>query len=61
MFDWDQAAEIRALCHEELNLIHRANQAAGSYRYLCMVEGCPIYAHHPIGVVMRDLEQEPDL
>jgi hypothetical protein len=61
MFDREQRAEIRGLCHEELRLIHRANQAAGSYRYLCMVEGRPIYSHHPIGVVMRDLEQEPDL
>jgi hypothetical protein len=61
MFDKHERAEIRALCHEELKLIHRANQAAGSFRYLCMVEGAPLYSHHPIGVVLRDLEQEPDL
>jgi hypothetical protein len=61
MFDRDQRIEIRNLCHEELKLIHRANQAQGSYRYLCMVCGRPIYSHHPIGEVMRDLEQEPDL
>lgn len=61
MFDRDQRAEIRQLCHEELLLIHRANQAAGSYRYLCLVDGRPIYSHSPIGRVIRDLEQEPDL
>jgi hypothetical protein len=61
MFDRDQAAEIRALCHDELRLIHRANQAQGSYRYLCLVCGRPIYSHSPVGQVIRDLEQEPDL
>lgn len=61
MFDRNQAAEIRALCHEELALIHRANQAAGSYRYLCLVAGQPLYAHHPVGEVIRDLNKEPDL
>jgi hypothetical protein len=61
MFDREQAAEIRNLCHEELRLIHRANMAAGSYRYLCMLAGRPIYSHTPVGVVIRDLEQEPDL
>jgi hypothetical protein len=61
MFDRDQRIEIRNLCHEELKLIHRANQAQGSYRYLCMVDGRPIYSHAPIGQVIRDLEQEPDL
>lgn len=61
MFDRDQRAEIRGLCHEELQLIHRANQAAGSYRYLCMLDGRPIYSHTPVGQVIRDLEQEPDL
>jgi hypothetical protein len=61
MFDRDQRAEIRSLCHEELRLIHRANQAQGSYRYLCMLDGQPIYSHTPVGEVIRDLEQEPDL
>lgn len=61
MFDRDQRAEIRSLCYEELRMIHRANQAAGSYRYLCMLDGQPVYSHHPIGHVMRDLEQEPNL
>jgi hypothetical protein len=61
MFDRDQRAEIRSLCYEELRLIHRANQAQGSYRYLCMVEGQPVYSHSRVGEVIRDLEQEPNL
>lgn len=61
MFDPNQRAEIRNLCHEELRLIHALNQAQGSYRYLCIVDGRPIYSHSPIGQVIRDVEQEPDL
>jgi hypothetical protein len=61
MFDNEQRAEIRHLCHQELALIHRLNQAQGSYRFLCMVNGQPIFSHTPVGTVIRDLEQEPDL
>ncbi len=60
-FDEYERAAIMALIDKRLHQIHRANQAQGSYRYLCMVEGEPIYCHKPFGVVLRDLEQEPDL
>lgn len=61
MFDRDQRIEIRNLCHEELLLIHRARMAAGSYRYLCLVDGRPVYCHAPWGTVLRDFQDEPQV
>lgn len=60
MFDREQRAEIRALCHDELKLIHRQNITRGSFRYLCtMGYGGVFYSHHPIGTVLRDFNDEP--
>ena len=61
MFDENQQAEIRGLCYEEMKLRHQLNQQMGSYRYQCRFQGQPIYSHTPIGEIMRDREQEPDL
>jgi hypothetical protein len=59
MFDREQRAEIRALCHDEMKFIHRMNITRGSYRYLCVVGGRPIYSHTPVGDVLRDFDEEP--
>jgi hypothetical protein len=61
MFDREQAAEIRGLCYEELKLIHRARMAAGSYRYLCLVDGRAMYCHTPFGEIVRDFYYEPNV
>jgi hypothetical protein len=52
MFTRDERAEIRMLFYDELVGIHEQVMRAGSYRYLCLVGGRPIYAHHPIGKVI---------
>jgi hypothetical protein len=61
MFDREQRAEIRALCHEEMRLIHRRNRTRGTYRYLCWVAGQPIYSHTPRGEIACDFDEEPNL
>lgn len=30
-------------------------ERAGSYQYLCRVEGFPVFTHSPIGTVLRHL------
>ena len=60
MFDREQRAEIRALCHAEMKLIHRQNITRGSYRYLCCFPGGrPFWAHRAVGDVLRDFDEEP--
>jgi hypothetical protein len=52
MFTRDERAEIQMLFYDELVHIHAQMQRAGSYRYLCLVNGRPIYAHSPVGKVI---------
>lgn len=52
MFSEYERAEIRLLFYDELIRIHEAMQRAGSYHYLCLVNGHPVYSHEPIGKVL---------
>lgn len=52
MFTNNERAEIRMLFYDELINIHEQMQRAGSYRYLCLVDGRPVYSHEPIGKVL---------
>lgn len=61
MFTPNERAEILALCHEEMRILHRANQRRGSYRYLCMVDDGPLYCHTPRGETVIDFNDEPNL
>jgi hypothetical protein len=52
MFSEYERAEIRMLFYRELIEVHKAMMKAGSYHYLCLVNGHPMYAHAPIGEVI---------
>jgi hypothetical protein len=52
MFTQDERAEIRILFYNELVCIHKAMLKAGSYHYLCLVDGKVVYTHSPIGKVI---------
>jgi hypothetical protein len=52
MFTRDERAEIRLVLYDELIKIHELLARAGSYNYLCLINGMPIYAHNPIGKVI---------
>jgi hypothetical protein len=50
----DERAEIRAevyndLCDIEDQISHRA----GSYNFLCLLDGEPTFTHYPVGRVLR--------
>lgn len=52
MFTNDERAEIRMLLYAELIKVHEMMLRAGSYEYLCLVGGHPVYAHQPVGQVL---------
>lgn len=51
-FTADERAEIRALVFNEFITINKMMMRAGSYRYICLVGGKPVYAHYPVGKVL---------
>lgn len=52
MFTADERAEIRALVYSEFISINKMMMRAGTYRYICLVEGHPVYTHFPVGKVI---------
>lgn len=48
--------DVRQLVYQELAAMeYRVAHAAGSYRYLCLLDGSPIFTHTPCGPVLRTL------
>jgi hypothetical protein len=52
MFTDNERAEIRMVLYSELVKIHELMQRAGSYNYLCLVNGHPVYSHEPVGKII---------
>lgn len=52
MFSDNEIAEIRMVFYNELVNVHKLMLAAGSYQYLCLCGGRPVYSHTPIGKVL---------
>ena len=52
MFTQEERSEVRMVLYDELVKIHECMLKAGSYHYLCLVDGKPIYSHNPIGKVI---------
>jgi hypothetical protein len=48
--------DIRQVVYRELaELEHRISHYAGSYKYLCLVQGGPCFTHTPCGPVLRTI------
>jgi hypothetical protein len=52
VFSADERAEIRALVYSEFICINKMMMRAGSYRYICLLDGKPVYSHFPVGKVV---------
>jgi len=49
--------DIRQILYQELARMHyQMAHHAGSYRYLCLVAGSPVFTHTPIGPVISILK-----
>lgn len=46
--------EIREFVHQEMAIIEtKVRHDAGSYNYLCSVNGLTVFSHHPVGAVIH--------
>jgi hypothetical protein len=52
VFSADERAEIRALVYTEFISINKMMQRAGSYRFICLLNGKPVFSHEPVGKVI---------
>lgn len=52
MFTADERAEIRSLVYNEFISINRMMMRAGTYQYICLLAGGPVYSHYPVGKVL---------
>lgn len=46
-------AKMRRQAARELRAFEYQMEHPGSYRYLCMVGGIPMWTHQPVGPVLR--------
>ena len=51
-----EAEEIRQFIYQELaHLQEEVACHAGSYTWLCLVDGCPTFTHSPMGRVIQQI------
>lgn len=55
MLSPDDTEEIRRVLYQEYDWLSRAKCLAGSYTYLCLVDGLPTYTHTPCGTVLQQV------
>jgi hypothetical protein len=48
-----EKAEIRQQVYREMIEVERQMVHHGSFRYLCLIAGVPVWTHQPIGPVLR--------
>lgn len=54
MFSPGEREEIRRFVHAEMADIERRLQRdAGSYNYLCSIDGLTVFTHQPVGAVLH--------
>ena len=54
MLSNEESAEIRsAVFREMIDIERRIEHDAGSFPFLCLIEGEPTFCHRPIGPVLR--------
>lgn len=53
MLSRQEQAEIRLQVHREMIAVENQMAHHGSYRYLCLVAGVPVWTHQPVGPVLR--------
>ena len=59
MFSLTELHDLRCAVHAECAEIERlARLSAGSYRYLCSLDGNAIYTHHPVGKILREFPRK---
>ena len=54
MLSHEEREEIRREVYRDLAEMHNDGMA-GSYKFLCLVDGDLLFTHRPIGKVIRDL------
>jgi hypothetical protein len=56
----EEKDEIRVeVLHDLAEIERRASHDAGSYEFLCLVEGIPTFTHTPVGPVIRRIVHPP--
>lgn len=56
MMTRQEQEDVRQILYQELARMHyQMAYCAGSYRYLCIVDGGPVFTHTPIGPVISIL------
>lgn len=50
-----ERAEIRTQVYREMIEVERQMAHHGSFRYLCLIAGVPVWTHSPVGPVLRTL------
>ena len=53
MLSQAECHEIRTQVYRELISIERQVAQHGSFRYLCLIAGVPVWTHQPVGPVLR--------
>jgi polysaccharide pyruvyl transferase WcaK-like protein len=57
MMSPDEREDVRQLVYQEMAALeYRIAREAGSYRYMCLVGGSPVFAHSPVGPILRVLQ-----
>jgi hypothetical protein len=56
MMSSGEREDIRQVVYQELvELEHRISHNAGSYRYVCLIQGGPCFTNTPSGPVLRTI------
>ena len=59
MFTRSELHDLRCAVHAECAEIERLTRlSAGSYRYLCSLDGSAIYTHIPVGKILREFPRK---
>ena len=54
MLSQEERQEIRQEVYRDVAEIEdEISHRAGSYNYLCLLQGAPTFTHHPVGRVLR--------
>ena len=54
MLSLEERDEIRReVLHDLVEIEDEIAHHAGSYEYLCLLQGVPTFTHHPVGPVIR--------